>query len=113
MKWIVALISVAVLVGCGGGGGRPSTDEIAKALEDENNSHSDVFKDAGTPDKIVACIARVLHDSNLSDHALRTIVDDEDYDALSTMVDDDPRVSNHDKDAVEDALDDLGRCFRS
>jgi hypothetical protein len=76
MKKIVALLTLlAVLTACGGGGGRPSTDDIAKALKDEGNPAGAAFGSGGAADDAIDCIAKVLHDSDLSDDALQSLVD--------------------------------------
>ena len=79
MKKIVALFTMlAVLTACGGGGGRPSEGDIAKALKDSDNPASALA--SGAADDQIDCIAKALHDSDLSDDALQAIVDgDEDY----------------------------------
>ena len=72
---------LAVLTACGGGG-RPSEDDIAKALKDKDNpAGRGVRRDpAGRATTIIDCIAKALHDSDLSDDALQAIVDgDEDF----------------------------------
>jgi hypothetical protein len=81
MKKIVALFTLlAVLTACGGGGGRPSTDDIAKALKDKDNAAGAAFGASGVDDKTIDCIAEAFHDSDLSDDALQAIVDgDEDF----------------------------------
>jgi hypothetical protein len=81
MKKIVALFTLlAVLTACGGGG-RPSTDDIAKALKDKDNAAGEAFGGAGLSDDVIDCIAKAFHDSDLSDDALQAIVDgDEDFD---------------------------------
>jgi hypothetical protein len=73
----------AALAGCallltaacgGGGGGRPSTAQLEKALSKGTDS---VFGSAlsSVPSSAMDCIAKALHDSKLSDGALRAIVD--------------------------------------
>ncbi|WP_028652180.1 hypothetical protein [Nocardioides halotolerans] len=82
MKKIVALFTLlAVLTACGGGDGRPSTDDIAKALKDKDNPAGAAFGTSGASDEILDCVAKALHDSDLSDDALNAIVDgDEKFD---------------------------------
>lgn len=58
---------------CGGGGERPSATEISEALQ---GSESVI----PVPDAAADCVAKVFHDSDLSDETLRAIVEnDEDY----------------------------------
>jgi len=80
MKKIVALFTLlAVLTACGGGG-RPSTDDIAKALKDKDNAAGKAFGSSGLSDDQIECVAKAFHDSDLSDDALQAIVDgDEDF----------------------------------
>jgi hypothetical protein len=102
MKKIVALFTLlAVLTACGGGGGRPSTDDIAKALKDKDNAAGQAFGSTGASDEAIDCIAKALHDSDLSDDALQSIVDgDEDYEG-----------DEDDQKAVEDAIGDMTKCI--
>ena len=81
MKKIVAMFTMlAVLTACGGGGDRPSEDDIAKALKDSDNPAGEAFGGAGIGDEIIDCIAKALHDSDLSDDVLQALVDgDEDF----------------------------------
>ena len=85
MKKIVALFTLlAVLTACGGGGGRPSEDDIAKALKDKGNPIGATIPDSAAADDVIDCFAKALHDSDLSDDALQAIVDgDDDYAADS------------------------------
>ena len=98
MKKIVAMFTLlAVLTACGGGG-RPSEDEIADALKD-NNSFGDLTN--GASDEIIDCIAKALHESDLSDDALRALVDgDEDFTG-----------DKDDTEAIADIQDDLTKCI--
>jgi hypothetical protein len=100
MKKIVALFTLlAVLTACGGGGGRPSEDDIAKALKDNGNPAGAAFG-TGASDEALDCIAKVLHDSDLSDDALQALVDgDADYDG-----------NKDDTAAITDVVDDMGKC---
>jgi hypothetical protein len=105
MKKLVALATLlAVLTACGGGGGggdRPSTDDIAKALKDDGNSASALA--TGASDDAIDCIAKALHDSDLSDDALQALVD----------ADDSFEGSKDDEKAITDIADDIGRCLTS
>jgi len=100
MKKIVALFTLlAVLTACGGGGGRPSQDDIAKALKDSDNPASAMA--TGAADEQIDCIAKALHDSDLSDEALQAIVDgDEDY-----------KGDGEDEDALAGMAADVGKCI--
>jgi hypothetical protein len=97
MKKIVALCTLlAVLTACGGGGGRPSEDDIAKSLK-TNSAFGDL---SGASDDAIDCIAKALHDSDLSDDALQAIVDgDEDY-----------KADSDDTKAATEMVDDIGKC---
>jgi hypothetical protein len=86
LRAVLALTMGAALWGtaaCGGGGdggGRPSTDAIAKTLQSKASDNP--F--AGLVDKLDAktanCIAEKLHSSKISDKALRALVNgDTDY----------------------------------
>ena len=100
MKKIVATFTLlAVLTACGGGGGgRPSEDDIADAMRD-NAEFSQLTEGAG--DEVIDCLAKALHDSDLSDDALQAIVDgDEDYDE-----------ENEDAEALADAQADFAKCI--
>lgn len=101
-KLAAALAGSALLLttACGGGGGgRPSTDDIQKAISNGSNS---VFGSAmaSVPKDALGCIAKALHDSKLSDSALRAIVDGKkDYDPSSS-----------DKTAVTGLTSDIMKC---
>ena len=74
------------------------TDEIADALKDTDNPAS-AFG-TGASDEAIECIAEALHDSDLSDEALQALVDgDEDFEA-----------NKDDEEAVNDIVDDIGKC---
>lgn len=99
MKKIVALFTLlAVLTACGGGGGRPSEDDIAKALK--GNSEFGQITD-GASEAVIDCIAKTLHDSDLSDEALQALVDgDENFDG-----------SKEDSQALADVSADFTKCI--
>lgn len=91
-----AAVSMLVFTAACGGGGRPSADEIADAIKDD-----DSFSSADATDEQVDCVAKAYHDSDLSDEALQALVDgDEDYDA-----------SKEDEKALESAAKGLGECL--
>ena len=103
MKKIVALVTLlAVLTACGGGGGRPSSDDIAKALKDKDNSFGAQFSTvaANAGDDVIDCIAKALHDSDVSDDLLQALVDD---DAKY-------KANSDDEKALTDAIADIGKC---
>jgi hypothetical protein len=82
MKKFVALFTLlAVLTACGGGG-RPSTDDIAKALKDKGNPNGIALASAAS-DAAIDCIAKALHDSDLSDDALQALIDGKGFGASS------------------------------
>jgi hypothetical protein len=101
MKKIVALFTLlAVLTACGGGGGgRPSEDDLAKALKDSDNPVSAMA--TGASDDQIDCIAKALHDSDLSDDALQAFVDgDEDFEG-----------NKDDEEALTGMADEFGKCI--
>ena len=76
----------------------PPTDEIAKALKDNDNATSGLA--AGASDEAIDCIAKALHDSDLSDDALQALVDgDEDY-----------KGDKDDSEAMVDVASDFQKC---
>jgi hypothetical protein len=75
MRKIVALFTMLFVLSACGGGGRPSADDIAKALKDSGNPAGAAFGSSGAADDAIDCIAKVLHDSDLSDDALQALVD--------------------------------------
>ena len=70
--------TVVLLAGCGGGGGgRPSADEISGLLTDGGEIGGQEFS---VPEEQADCMAKVFHESDLSDDALNAMVDkDEDF----------------------------------
>jgi hypothetical protein len=74
MRKLAALLTLMVVLTACGGGGRPSTDDIAKALKDEGNPNGVVLA-SDASDEAINCIAEALEDSDLSDDALQALVD--------------------------------------
>jgi hypothetical protein len=103
-KKLVALSLLALLAACGGGGGgRPSAGDLAKALNDHDNKVGAQFTEAfQNPDAdTIDCIAKVLHESKVSDDALQAIVDaNEDY-----------KGSDKDSEAFQDATTGMAKCI--
>lgn len=85
LRKIAAAIAVPAaltfaLTACGGeaGHGRPSADDLVKALTTGKAAKSVGLSDADP--KVIKCIAQKFEDSKLSDDALRAIVNgDEDF----------------------------------
>lgn len=91
-----AAVSMLVFTAACGGGGRPSADDIADAIKDDDSFNSD-----DATDEQVDCVAKAYADSDLSDEALQALVDgDEDYDA-----------SDEDEKAVESLTPKLSECI--
>lgn len=68
-----------LLIASACGGGRPSVDEIADALEDSDNPVT-VASGGVINEDNSECFAEIFHESDLSDDTLQAIVDgDEDY----------------------------------
>jgi hypothetical protein len=105
MKKIVALVSLmVVLTACGGGGGRPSTDDIAKSLKSSDNAFGAAISASGgtISDDVVDCIAKALHDSDVSDGALKALVEN----------DNDYKGSDKDAKALQEAITtDVPKCI--
>jgi hypothetical protein len=99
---LVALSAVLVLAlsACGGGdgGGRPSQEDIAGALNDESGPFASVASAAS--DSMIDCMAKAIHDSDLSDESLQALVDgDEDFDG-----------TDEDRDAAQAVASDMTAC---
>ena len=78
MKKTVALCTLlAVLTACGGGG-RPSVEEIAQGRQDSDDVAGTAPGAPHIDDDVIDCLAKVLHDSDASDEALRAMVDGSD-----------------------------------
>ncbi|MEO6604142.1 MAG: hypothetical protein ABIN55_00880 [Aeromicrobium sp.] len=77
-KKLIVAVSIATLTlagACGGGGDRPSADELAKTLSDKDNGLGATFTK-----KQAKCAADALVDSKLSDKALKALAEgDEDF----------------------------------
>jgi hypothetical protein len=102
-KKLVAIAAVAMITlsACGGGGGRPSVDDISKSLKSSDSPFGQMTTDAS--DDVIDCIAKALHDSDLSDGALQALVDN----------DKDFKGSDDDEKAVQDISSDLATCATS
>ncbi len=84
MKTRIAAIGLlttmtVILTACGGGGSsRPSTEEISKSFQ--SGKASEVLGEGSLSADVADCMAKVLHDSDLSDKTLNALVDgDSDY----------------------------------
>jgi hypothetical protein len=71
---ILGLALAATLTGCLLGG-RPSEDELADALRDPTNFVT--VSGITTDDATIDCLAKALHDSDVSDESLQAIVDND------------------------------------
>jgi len=99
MKKIVGAMCVAAaltLSACGGGGDRPTVDEVSKALTSKDN-----VLGTAIPKEAADCLAKAFVDSDLSNKTLNAIVEgDEDY-----------KGSNKEKDALNGVMSDLTKCM--
>ena len=94
----VATAVLALALSACGGGGRPSTEDIAKALKDGDTDISATAE--GLDDDTADCVAKAFHDSDLSDDALQALVDgDDDYEG-----------DEDDAKAAEGMSDELQKC---
>ena len=97
-KTLTATFVVAALAlsACGGGGGgRPSTDEVSKALTSKNSVFGSTI-----PKKSADCVAKALVDSKLSDKTVRAIADgNKDY-----------KGTDADKKALSGLTTEFGKC---
>lgn len=87
-KMLATVFAVAALTltsACGGGGGdRPSADEIATSLQGSDSLLGGIPVD----DEAATCLAEVLEASDLSDESLTALVEgDEDYEGDDGEVD--------------------------
>ncbi len=91
-----AALVVSFATACGGGGGsRPSVDEISSGIK---KNMGDSFG-GKMSDKLADCLAKEFHDSDLSNGALNAIADgDKDY-----------KASKKDKDALQDVSTSAGK----
>ncbi|KQY57068.1 MULTISPECIES: hypothetical protein [unclassified Nocardioides] len=72
----LAVLLLITLAGCGG---RPSEDDLADALQDKDNNffgYLGARSFAEADDEVIDCMAKVLHDSDISDEGLELIADD-------------------------------------
>lgn len=104
-KSALAAVPVALMFllsacgGDGGGGSRPSADEIAKSLTSDNSVFgTDQLGDLAGEG--IDCVAKALADSDLSNEALRAIVDqDKDF-----------KGDDEDTEALKDASTAMMKC---
>lgn len=98
-KTLIAAAALTLsLAACGGDGGRPSQAEIKDALTSEDSVSGVDMSDMD--DAVADCMAEAFHDSDLSDEALRALVDgDEDYEG-----------SEEDTEAMTDLSDEFMEC---
>ena len=78
MRRFGAALAVSVLLAtsaCGGGGSRPSQDELSQALQKGGDGSILGNGDTKVSKKAADCVAKVLEDSRISDRALKAIVD--------------------------------------
>jgi len=64
----VAIVAALSLSACGGGGDRPSKDELSKEFTKKDNAFSTTFTK-----KQADCIAEAIVDSKLSDKAVKAL----------------------------------------
>jgi len=116
-KYLIVAPVVAVLgfslSACGGSsdgssGGRPTTDQVANAIRSGDDFKSDQGSmsadEKAATDKLVDCVAKVIHDSDISDEGLQYLVDHpnaSDDDINSHLSAADQKVG--DSDALENA----------
>ncbi|WP_232679734.1 hypothetical protein [Nocardioides sp. R-C-SC26] len=99
----VAVPMAFALTACGGGGDRPSADEIADAIKGGDVPTLPQEVADSMPDGVVDCIAEALEKSDVSDETLRALVDgDEDYEG-----------SDKDAEALSGLADDAAECATS
>jgi hypothetical protein len=97
-RTLAAGVFLAAALSACGGGGRPSTGEIEDALKSDDNAMGALT--AGAGDEVIECVAKALHDSDLSDEALQAIVDN----------DTDAEAEDGDDEALLDIQDDIAAC---
>ncbi|MFL6023235.1 MAG: hypothetical protein ACJ72O_07840 [Marmoricola sp.] len=72
---VVALSVLLATTACGGGGSRPSQDDLAQALT-KGGKGSFLGEDGSkVSTKAADCIAKLLEESNISDRALKAIIE--------------------------------------
>ena len=72
LKLVSTAAVLAVALSACGGGGRPSQDDVAKAIKDQVGSSSSALTD-----KVIDCIAKEVVDSDLSDDTLNKLLDND------------------------------------
>jgi uncharacterized lipoprotein YehR (DUF1307 family) len=92
----VAVVAALSLSACGGGGDRPSKDELSKALSKKDNGLGTTLTK-----KQADCVAGAIVDSKLSDKALKALADgDEDF-----------KPTKEDTKAQKAVTEDLTKCL--
>jgi hypothetical protein len=95
-------VAALIVAGCGGSSdGRPTADELSDSLQ-HGKASSLVPADASLSEDGADCLGKALHDSKLSDEALRAFVDgDKDY-----------KGSDDDTKALSDLSDKASACTK-
>lgn len=95
----VAALTLTSACGGGGGGDRPTTEEISTSLQGSDN----IFGGIPVDDEAAGCLADVLETSDLSDEALRALVEgDQAYEG-----------SEDELDVLQDLIGDIAECTGS
>lgn len=96
----VPAVLLLALSACGGGGGRPSVSDIENWMKDASNGQI-----SGSQ---AECAAKVIHDSDISDDALKKIVKTK---KESDFEDLDKSISKDDEKAAEDIDSKIEKCM--